>query len=212
MQAARTGAEASRRTFTEAARRAQIVAAAIETLAEVGYARASFAQIARRAGLSSTGLISYHFAAKSELIGEVVQHVVGEMGQFMARQMTAASGPRDALRIYIEGNCRFIADHPAPMKALLEIFVSGGFHYGAGDERNVVSPLEEILQAGQAAAEFRDFDVTVMATLVQRAVDGLPFLLAVKPDQDIAAYAREVGTAFDLATRATQGSPEGSRE
>ncbi|HEX4090396.1 MAG TPA: TetR family transcriptional regulator [Trebonia sp.] len=201
MQATRSGAEASRRTFTEAARRAQIIAAAIETLAEVGYARASFAQIARRAGLSSTGLISYHFAAKSELIGEVVRHVVGQMGQFMAGQMAAASGPRDALRIYIEGNCAFIADHPAEMKALLEIFVSGGFDYGAGDERKVVSPLEGILRAGQEAAEFRDFDVTVMATLIQRAVDGLPFLLAVSPDQDIAAYAREVGTAFDLATR-----------
>jgi AcrR family transcriptional regulator len=201
MQATRSGAEASRRTFTEAARRAQIIAAAIETLAEVGYARASFAQIARRAGLSSTGLISYHFAAKSELIGEVVRHVVGQMGQFMAGQMAAASGPRDALRIYIEGNCAFIADHPAEMKALLEIFVSGGFDYGAGDERKVVSPLEGILRAGQEAAEFRDFDVTVMATLIQRAVDGLPFLLAVSPDQDIAAYAREFGTAFDLATR-----------
>jgi AcrR family transcriptional regulator len=204
MQATRTAAEAPRRTFTEAARRAQIVAAAIETLAEVGYARASFAQIARRAGLSSTGLISYHFAAKAELIGEVVEHVVGEMGQFMARQMAGAQGPRDALGVYIEGNCRFIADHPAPMKALLEIFVNGGFDYGPGDERAVVSPLEGILRAGQEQGEFRDFDVTVMATLIQRAVDGLPFLLAVRPDQDIAAYAREVVTAFDLATRASQ--------
>lgn len=202
MQATGIGPQPPKRTFTEAARRAQIVAAAIETLAEVGYARASFAQIARRAGLSSTGLISYHFAAKAELMGEVVQHVVGEMGQFMARQMTAASGPREALRIYIEGNCAFIADHPAPMKALLEIFVSGGFDYGAGDERAVVSPLEQILRAGQETGEFRDFDVTVMATLIQRAVDGLPFLLAVRPDQDIAAYAGEVITAFDLATRA----------
>jgi hypothetical protein len=47
--------------------------------------------------------------------------------------------------------------------------------------------LEGILRAGQEQGEFRDFDVTVMATLIQRAVDGLPFLLAVRPDQDIAA-------------------------
>jgi AcrR family transcriptional regulator len=202
MQAGTT-ATTPKRTFTEAARRAQIIAAAIETLAEVGYARASFAQIARRAGLSSTGLISYHFAAKCELIGEVIKHVVGEMSQFMAVQLSGAAGPRDALRRYIEGNCRFIADHPAPMKALLEIFVNGGFDYGAADERQAVSPLEEILRAGQHTGEFRDFDVPVMATLIQRAVDGLPFLLAVRPDQDIAAYASEVVTTFDLATRAS---------
>jgi len=36
----------SARTFTETARRAQIVQAAIETIAELGYARASYAQIA----------------------------------------------------------------------------------------------------------------------------------------------------------------------
>jgi AcrR family transcriptional regulator len=204
MQAAKTSAEAPRRTFTEAARRAQIVAAAIDTLAEVGYARASFAQIARRAGLSSTGLISYHFAAKSELIGEVIAQVVGEMSQFMGGRMRGASGPGDALRIYIEGNCAFIASHRTQMKALLEIFVSGGFDYEAGDERQAVSPLEGILRAGQDAGEFRGFDVPVMATLIQRSVDGLPFLLAVRPEQDIQAYAREVVTTFALATRASQ--------
>jgi AcrR family transcriptional regulator len=203
MRATSRGAEAPRRTFTEAARRAQIVAAAIDTLAEVGYARASFAQIAKRAGLSSTGLISYHFAAKSELIGEVVQQVVGEISQFMAERMPGASGPRHALRIYIEGNCTFIAGHRTQMKALLEIFMSGGFSYGVADEHEVVSPLEGILRAGQDAGEFRGFDVTVMATLIQRSVDGLPFLLAVDPELDIAAYAREVVTVFDLATRMT---------
>jgi AcrR family transcriptional regulator len=44
------------RTVTETARRAQIVRAAIDTIAQLGYRNASFAQIARRAGLSSTGL------------------------------------------------------------------------------------------------------------------------------------------------------------
>ena len=36
--------------------------AAIETIAQAGYRDATFARIAERAGLSSTGLISYHFA------------------------------------------------------------------------------------------------------------------------------------------------------
>jgi hypothetical protein len=81
--------------------------------------------------------------------------------------------------------------------------MSGGFSYGVADEHEVVSPLEGILRAGQDAGEFRGFDVTVMATLIQRSVDGLPFLLAVDPELDIAAYAREVVTVFDLATRMT---------
>jgi AcrR family transcriptional regulator len=167
----------------------------------MGYARASFAQIAKRAGLSSTGLISYHFSGKDELIGEVAQTVISSIAQFMTETMRGASGPRDALRLYIEGNCAFIAGHRTEMKALLEIFLNGGFSYGASEEREVLSPLGEILRVGQDAGEFRGFDVKVMGTLIQRAVDGLPFLLANEPDLDIAAYAREVVVAFDLATR-----------
>jgi TetR/AcrR family fatty acid metabolism transcriptional regulator len=55
MQARHGPDGAAPRTFTESARRAQIVQAAIETIAEVGYARASYARIAEHAGLSSTG-------------------------------------------------------------------------------------------------------------------------------------------------------------
>jgi len=40
----------------------------------------------------------------------------------------------------------------------------------------------------------------VMAMVIQRAVDGLPFLLATYPDTDVDAYAREVTTLFELAT------------
>jgi AcrR family transcriptional regulator len=192
------------RTFTETARRTQIVAAAIETIAEFGYARASFTQIAKGAGLSSTGLISYHFEGKEELIAEVVREVVGSIGRFMAERMRGAGHPRAALHAYIEGNCAFVAEHQTEMRALLEIFLNGGFAYGSAEERAALAPLEEILLAGQRAGEFRDFDVKVMGTLIQRAIDGLPFLLVNEPALDCAAYASEVVTAFDLATQVAQ--------
>ena len=41
-------------TVTASARRAQIVTAAIDTIAELGYGNASLARIAKRAGISST--------------------------------------------------------------------------------------------------------------------------------------------------------------
>jgi AcrR family transcriptional regulator len=192
------------RTFTEKARRAQIVAAAIETIAEVGYARASFARIARRAGLSSTGLISYHFAGKDELIEEVVSEVYTAISQFMAGRMREPSSAAGALRTYIESNVEFISAHRTQMKALLDIFMTGGLHYDTATEQTVVSPVEAILRQGQESGEFRDFDPRVMATVIQRAVDGLPFLMASRPALDVGAYAREVVTMFDLATRATR--------
>jgi hypothetical protein len=94
--------------------------------------------------------------------------------------------------------------HRADMKALLAIFLGGGFPYDANAEQAVVSPVTAILRWGQDSGEFRAFDPKVMATLVQRAVDGLPFLLAADPGVDPVAYGAEVATTFDLATRAGQ--------
>lgn len=190
------------RTFTEIARRAQIIQAAIATIAEVGYHRASFARIAKRAGLSSTSRISYHFAGRDDLIGEVVREVLSAIEGFVGDRMTAAAGPADALGTYIRATVAFIAGHRQKMKALLEIFLAGGFRYDAENEAHVVSPLEEILQQGQREGRFRPFDTKVMATLIQRAVDGLPFMLAADPDLDTDSFADEVAATFERATRA----------
>jgi AcrR family transcriptional regulator len=191
-----------KRTFTETARRAQIVAAAIATISDLGYRKASFAQIAKRAGLSSTGLISYHFKSREQLIEQVVNEVVAAIGSHMAQRLAGVSNASAALRIYIEANVEFIGAHRDEMKALLEIFLNGGFAYGPATEQAVISPIEEILRDGQRSGEFRAFDPRVIATLVQRAVDGLPFLLAADPGLDIQAYGTEVATVFDLATKA----------
>lgn len=189
------------RTFTESARRAQIVVAAIDTIAEVGFHRASFAQIARRAGLKSTGLISYHFAGKDDLVAQVVATVYERIGGAMAARVGAAGSPTAMLATYISGVVEFIAAHRTEMKALLEIFLnwSGGSSYGAAEERSTAGHLEAILRAGQQSGEFRAFDVGVMAMTVQRAVDGLPFALETRPDLDLDLAARELVELFRRA-------------
>ncbi|MEA2704521.1 MAG: hypothetical protein QOD63_2466 [Actinomycetota bacterium] len=206
------GARGSR-TFIENARRAQIVDAAVRTIAELGYGRASFARIAQRAGLSSTGLISYHFANKNELITQVVTETHAAIGQLVGRRVGAESTARGKLRAYIEGVVEFTASHGVQMQALLQIFLNfrpegAGRSYDATTEQAVMSPVEGILRHGQESGEFRPFDIRVMAVTIQRAVDGLPFLLETYPDTDLGSYARELVTLFDLATR-LEGSPRG---
>ena len=202
MQATRA-AEQRRRSFIEQARRAQIVDAAIGTIAEVGYGKASYARIAERAGLSSTGLISYHFTNRAELIAEVVDRVFGLISGYVGERMANQPDPPTALRTYLEANVRFVAEHRAAMAALTEIFLHSGVEYGPAEEQAATSPLEQILRTGQASGVFRAFDPTIMAALVQRAVDGFPLLLATRPDLDPSAYSAEVTTVFDLATRAS---------
>lgn len=202
MQASTEDMPSRRRTVTETARREQIIRAAIATIADVGYRKASFARIAERAGLSSTSRISYHFAGRDELITALVGEVLSEIGDFVGSRLASATSAAEALDTYIRATVAFISEHRQEMKALLECFLAGGFRYGAGNEDQVVSPLEDVLRQGQKDGQFRDFDTRVMATLIQRAVDGLPFMLAADPGLDTASFSEEVAVAFELATRA----------
>jgi AcrR family transcriptional regulator len=189
------------RSITATARRAQIMAATVDVIAEVGYAQTTFARIAERAGLSSTRLISYHFANKEELMSSVAEDVISSMGRFMTARLAPLTSAADKLAAYLEGTAAYISDNRARMVALTDIFLAGALGYDADRDAVVVSPLEAILRQGQADGEFRDFDPAVMAVVVQRAVDGLPFLLQATPDLDCAHYARELVTLFRLATR-----------
>ena len=196
-----------KRTFTELARRAQIVAAAIETIAEMGYGQASFAQIAQRAGLSSTGLISYHFASKDELIEQLVDEVVTAGQAFMGPRIEAAVGARAKLRAYLESNLEFMASHRAHIVAVAEIFNAlprerGGqpAPYGVWHERGIAQ-LQDLLRQGQRAGEFASLSTRVMALTIRAAIDAVGYQLGADPNLDLKTNARELSALFDRATR-----------
>jgi AcrR family transcriptional regulator len=195
-----------RRSVTTVARRAQIVAATIEVLAETGYRDTSFARIAEHAGLSSTRLISYHFASKGDLIAAVVTQVVEQMAAEVGGRVQAAPDAAARLAAYIEGVVGFTAAHRAPVRALLEIFLAGGLNYNTETVRESAGAVAAILRDGQATGQFRrDFDPRVIATAVQRAVEGVVFALGAEPELDSAGYARELVTLFRLGTSAGAG-------
>jgi AcrR family transcriptional regulator len=194
------------RTFTNEARRAQIVRSAIDTIAELGYSKASFARITERAGLRSPRMISYHFADKDDLIHQIVREVFGAGAEFIADRMRRAETAAGKLRAYLEANLEFLRDHPRDMAALTEI----GPHLRDADGRPYTSQsaqepsvrgLETLLSEGQRAGEFRDFDVRSMAVIIRGAVDAAAQRLRGRPGLDFDAYAREVTATFELATR-----------
>jgi AcrR family transcriptional regulator len=192
---------ATQPTVTEQARRTQIVAAAIDVIAEDGYGKASFARIAERAGLSSTGLISYHFKTRKNLDGAVAAEIIDRVSRHMGEAMAGVETPQAALAGYIEGLIGFMKADPRYLRAMFGIVLNGGFDYDGGAEQQATSGLIEILRWGQAEDVFRDFDVRVMATTIQRALDGIPLAQATDPDLDLDRYARELVELFTRATR-----------
>ena len=101
------------RTFIETARRAQIIAAAIDTIAELGYGQASLARIAATAG-ASKGVIIYHFGGKDELIRELVGELSAKGRAYLGPRLEAEPTGAGMLRSYIESNLAFIRENREP--------------------------------------------------------------------------------------------------
>jgi AcrR family transcriptional regulator len=193
------------RSFVSSARRAQIVEAAIETLAEVGYANASLARIAARLGISK-GVISYHFAGKDDLIAEIVSQVLQRAWAYIQPRIEAQTTGPEMLRAYIESHFEFMRDNPKQLSAVVEIVratIAGAKSPFTGDRDGAVHMLAELLTRFQAAGDLRaDFDPNAMAIAIRAVIDAAPGRLA-DPAFDIDQYAREAVTSFDRATCVT---------
>jgi AcrR family transcriptional regulator len=200
----------STRTFTETARRAQIVAAAIDTLAELGYGQASLARIAETAG-TSKGVIIYHFGGKDELMRELVAEVVARGVAYMEPQVDAEPTGAGKLRAYIESNLAFMGENRNHMVAIFEIALNaraadGSRLYDVSVHDAGVTALEQLLAYFQGTGEFRaGFDPHVMAMAIRAAINTVPAQLARDPALDVAHHARELADMFHIATR--PGSP-----
>jgi len=195
----------NRSSFIEAARRAQIIECAIETIATLGYAQASLAQIAQRASISK-GVISYYFSSKEELIERVVEGIITAAASFMGPQIAAESTARARLQAYLRSNIAYIAAHRMQMMAIIEIVLNvrtedGQLRYHPGTEEPDLRALEAILRQGQDEGAFRAFDLRVMAVTIRAAIDATARFLLAHPTLDGEVCAQELVTLFDRATR-----------
>ena len=196
----------STQTFTETARRAQIVAAAIDTIAELGYGQASLARIAETAG-TSKGVIIYHFGGKDELMRELVAEVVARGVAYMEPQIDAEPTGAGKLRAYIESNLAFMRENRNQMVAIFEIALNaraadGSRLYDVSVQDAGVAALEQLLAYFQGTGEFRaGFDPHVMAMAIRAAINAVPAQLARDPALDVAHHAREIADMFHIATR-----------
>lgn len=200
-----------RRSFIEEARRAQIVAAAAETVAEVGYARASLARIAERAGISKS-VISYHFDGKDDLLAQVAGEFFEQAWEHMAPRIEAADTAAGKVAAWISGELEYFAAHRGRFLAMSEVVMNhrapDGSRPFAGDEAEEIDGMVEILAAGQAAGELRDFDVREVAVIVIRCVEGVVGAWVVDGQVDLPAQATVL---VDFVLHALGADPADSR-
>jgi AcrR family transcriptional regulator len=197
------------RTFTESGRRAQIVRSAIEVIAEAGYLKASFSRIAKHAGLSSTGMISYHFAGKDDLVAACVTEIEEVTGAFMQPRIDAATGHVAQLRAYVEANVELVGEHPAEVRALIDLVKNAGSQSAAVNGR--LALFEEHFRTGQAAGVFGSFDARTAALSFTAGLDAVVATAAAAGTgpAELARLGRELA---DLYVRATAPEPAGGSQ
>lgn len=195
--------------MTERARRAQIVSAAIETIAEEGYTRTSFTRIARRAGLSSTGLISYHFAGKADLMSEVVHDILRRFTEHVLAQEDDGT-PAGELSTFIRANMDFMSTNRPDMLALVRIQAGRPMQRQSSDEEPTIasisqdrSQLAELLRRGQGTGQFRQFDSHAVAGFIL-ALRNNVIEHSADPDADMDAIGAELAETVRAMTTARE--------
>ncbi|HEY1003841.1 MAG TPA: TetR/AcrR family transcriptional regulator [Streptosporangiaceae bacterium] len=208
----KTGPGGQNRTFTETARRAQIMAAAIDTIAKLGYGQASLARIAEAAG-TSKGVIIYHFGGKDALIRELLQELIARAGAYMRPRIEAEQTGAGMLRAFIETNLAFMAENRNHVAATVEIALNahaadGSRLFGQRFTDAAVASVAEMLIYFQGTGEFRaDFDPQVMAIAVRAAIDTVGTRFIRDPGLDLAHHARELASMFIRAARNEENPP-----
>ncbi len=191
------------KTFTQRKRRDQLVDCAIDALAELGFQGTSVAEVARRAGVSK-GVVTYHFAAKDDLMFAAVAEVFDSVKEFLEARLGGTS-PERFVADYINAWVAYYRVRTRYMLAIREIWGNfrddgGHQHFGPQALAGELGVVQQVLEYGQANDSLGKFDARVMAVTMKASLDALLNQLATDPELDLEAYGAELVTLFERAT------------
>jgi AcrR family transcriptional regulator len=196
------------RSFTEAARREQIIRGAVAVLAGKGYGGTSLQAIADHLGISK-GVISYHFAGKAEVLQEVVRYVLAQAEAWMTPRISAAGSFTEALRLYVSSNLAFLDAHRDETVALTEVLANARSTPGVPElfgasQHDAVAALRKLFEGGQQSGEFGAFSARTAAVALRAAIDSATGLMQENAREerfDVAAFGTELADFFVKVAR-----------
>lgn len=199
--------EKGKQSFIAEARREQIIEAAIQTLDEIGYVKTSLSQIAKRAGIS-TGLISYHFSDKNDLMNHLLMNLLESSTNYILEKVRKEDTPKKKLNTFIMASLAYQGIYHARNIALIEIIFNARtpdnipyYKLADSDDKDpLMDELYQILRDGQEKGEFRAFHVDVMANMIQGAISEY-MLSAITKKVDLETYSDELKDIVGIATK-----------
>lgn len=163
-------------SFIAEARREQIIEATIRTLDEIGYVKTSLAKIAKKANIS-TGLISYHFKDKDDVIHHTLVYLLQKQFRYIQDKVSAFDSAPRRLTAFIEASIAYQGTHRIHNVALIEIIFNARtpehvpyYKLSDGEEDPLYALLQDILRQGQETKQFTAFDPKRVSVMIQGAI------------------------------------------
>ncbi|WP_411144321.1 TetR/AcrR family transcriptional regulator [Streptomyces sp. x-80] len=194
----RRSADPDALTFTERARRAQLIECTIDLISTRGYPAASLSAIAERAGLSKAAVL-YHFTSKDNLTRAALAQVLEQFGAYVTERVARATDPKDAIIAYVRAMIGYQQANRRQVRVITEMLLDdhGGTRLktpGAHDTHERWQTLAALLADGQRAGVLRDFDPQTLALAIGGAIDGVIGHWLAHPELDLDAATAELET------------------
>ncbi len=199
-------------------RREQLFAAAVEVLAEQGFAGATADAIARRAGVSK-GLLWHYFDDRDDLLEQTARRTLRTLLDAVGAVIDLAAPAPEVIRAALHGAADLRRTHGAERRAMNEIVLNlrqpdGSLRLGLSDYDDAYAAQADIFRRGQAEGDIRpDLDPMLLAVTYQGAVDSMLGYLDAHPDADADRHADTVadvllgGAAVTARRRPGKGKP-----
>lgn len=182
-------------TLTERARRAQLIEATVDLVADRGFAEASLSGIAERAGITKAAVL-YHFPSKNAVIRAAHEHVVSALTGHVAAAVEATR-PERAPAAYIRAMIGHLREHPRHTRMIVEAMTHDQGTYEPAERwRPLAGIIDTARQAGSMRAER---DPRTLAIIVGGAIDAIVAEQLSDPDYDTAAAAEQLVDMLDAA-------------
>ncbi|MCW7990015.1 TetR family transcriptional regulator [Streptomyces platensis subsp. clarensis] len=195
-------------TFTERARREQLIDATIDVISTRGYPATSLSAIAERAGLSKAAVL-YHFPSKDKLTRAALEQVMEQFSAYVTERLARAAGPRDAIVAYVRAMIGYQQANRRQVRVITEMLLDDGggtsrsseVESGGGtrlktpgshDTHGRWQGLADLLTEGQKAGVLREFDPRTVALAIGGAIDGVIAHWLAHPELDLDAAAAEL--------------------
>jgi TetR/AcrR family transcriptional regulator len=112
-------------TSAERARREELLEAAIQIVAQHGWASFTVQRVADRVGITKAAVI-YHVGTRDELVRLAYARVLGAFQASVEAEVDAATDPADTVERVLRSQLRYFREHPEHARFIVEALTGDG--------------------------------------------------------------------------------------